>query len=74
MSLVTPLGRHLGDPALSRDQRAALCCQTASELEERGDYQEAQSALAEFWPRVGEPPNLQGLDQSTAAEMLLRVG
>ena len=30
--------------------------------------------LAEFWPERHEPPKLEGLDQVTAAEVLLRVG
>ena len=46
----------------------------AESLEEIGDYEAARDALDDLWPAIGERPNLEGLDQRTAAEVLLRVG
>jgi tetratricopeptide (TPR) repeat protein len=53
---------------------ALTCCQFAEELEEKGRYEEARKALADFWVRVGELPNLTGLNEEAKAELLLRVG
>ncbi|HEU4597154.1 MAG TPA: helix-turn-helix domain-containing protein [Pyrinomonadaceae bacterium] len=66
--------RQLENRALSRDQRAELRCQVAKKLEEVGDYEGAGAALGEFWQGVGERPPVERLEQSTAAEVLLRVG
>src|SRR6185369_11962882 len=54
--------------------RAELCCELAREFENRGEYEEACEVLSVFWPRIGEPPKLDGLERSTAAEVLLRAG
>jgi tetratricopeptide (TPR) repeat protein len=43
-------------------------------LEEVGNYEAAREAMGELWSRVGERPVLDGLDEATAAEVLLRVG
>jgi tetratricopeptide (TPR) repeat protein len=61
-------------PTLSHNQRAELRCQLAKGLEETGDYEAARLAVGELWQRIGERPRLEGLEQSTAAEVLLRVG
>jgi tetratricopeptide (TPR) repeat protein len=66
--------RQLENPSLSRNARAELCCQVAQELEDVGDYKGAREALSEFWYVVGERPEVAGLSQSTAAEVLLRAG
>src|SRR5918911_1688492 len=74
MTLHSSLLRQLENPNLSQGQRAELHCQLAKELEERGDYDAARLAMGEFWQRIGEYPNIRGLEQSTAGEVLLRVG
>ncbi len=56
------------------NERAQLRCQLAKELEESGDYEGARAALSELWQRVGQRPDLEGLDEWTRAEVLLRVG
>lgn len=56
------------------NERARLSCQLAKELEESGDYEAAREALGELWQRIGERPNLEGLDEATQAETLLRAG
>jgi transcriptional regulator with GAF, ATPase, and Fis domain len=55
-------------------EQARLRCRLASELEEAGKYEAARSCLSPLWQRVGERPELEGLDEATAAEVLLRVG
>ncbi len=56
------------------NERARLRCRLAKELEESGDYEGARSAMGELWQRVGERPRLDGLDDVTRADVLLRVG
>jgi CheY-like chemotaxis protein/tetratricopeptide (TPR) repeat protein len=74
MSLVAETLRRLADPTLTPDEQAQLRCRLAKQLEESGNYEDAREALSEFWRRVGERPNLDELDQTTTAEVLLRTG
>lgn len=74
MGLAVQLLHRIDDPALSRVERVDLRCQIAKELEEAGNYEAACSVLSELWQRVGERPQLTGLDQQMAAEVLLCVG
>lgn len=74
MHLHTSLLRQLDNPKLSRNERAELRCRLAKELEEAGNYEAARNALGELWKRIGERPKIEGLDQRTAAEVLLRAG
>lgn len=74
MNLATELIRQIDDPALSHTKRARLRCRLAKELEEVGNYEAARGALGDLWQRVGEQPNLEGLDKEDAAEVLLRAG
>lgn len=74
MTLRASLLRDLENPNLSAGSRAELCCELAKEFEYKGEYEEARQALRSFWRRIGESPNLTGLEPNTAAEVLLRVG
>ena len=74
MSLASQLLRQIDNPALSLTERAQLRCQLAKDFEDSGNYEGARSALGELWQRVGERPQLAGLEQRTAAEVLLRAG
>ncbi|HEY6187956.1 MAG TPA: sigma 54-interacting transcriptional regulator [Pyrinomonadaceae bacterium] len=74
MSLTSQLLRQIDDAALSPNEQALLRCQLAKELEEAGNYEAARGAMGELWQRIGEHPRLEGLDQSTAAIVLLRAG
>lgn len=74
MHLQTSLLRQLDNPRLSRNERAEFCCRLAKELEEAGNYEAARNALGEFWQRIGERPQIEGLNQHIAAEVLLRAG
>lgn len=74
MTLLASLMSQLESPSLSHNQRAELRCQLAKGLEDTGDYEAAREAMGELWHRMGERPHLKGLKQTTAAEVLLRVG
>lgn len=54
--------------------RARLRCRLARRLEGAGAYEDARELLRPFWPRFGERPAVEGLDEETAAELLLRAG
>jgi len=51
-----------------------LYCEATKALEYKGEYEKARKLLANYWPRIGERPDLKGLEPSTAAEVLLRAG
>jgi tetratricopeptide (TPR) repeat protein len=74
MTLEASLKRELEIPDLSQNARAELSCAFAHELENKGDYEEARKALSHYWPRIGENPNVYGLEPGAAAELLLRAG
>jgi tetratricopeptide (TPR) repeat protein len=66
--------RELDNAKLSVNQRAELCCEAAVQLENKGDYEDARKVLNPYWQRLGETPNLEGLEPTTAGELLLRAG
>lgn len=74
MTLTESLLRQLDDPALGRDERAQLRCRIAAAFEYRGQYEAARDALGELWQGIGQRPALEGLNEPTAAEVLLRAG
>ncbi len=74
MNLQTQLLSQIDDSTLTRAERARLRCQLAKELEEAGNYEAAHGAMGDLWQGVGERPHLDGFDQHTAAEVLLRAG
>lgn len=74
MTLLSSLLHQLETKTLSRDQRAELRCQLAKGYEDTGDYEAARQVMSELWLHLGDRPQVEGLAQSTAAEVLLRVG
>ena len=58
---------------LKISEQAQRACAYARVREEAGDYEAACDAIKQWW-RMGERPRLDGLDQHTAAEVLLRAG
>jgi tetratricopeptide (TPR) repeat protein len=60
--------------ASSLSERARFHCTRAKELEEAGEFEDARGAINEFWQRVGERPQVEGLDEIARAEVLLRAG
>jgi signal transduction histidine kinase/ActR/RegA family two-component response regulator len=59
--------------SLSGSQRVLACCTIAREKIEIGDYDAGCAVLARWW-KVGEWPNLAGLNGLAAAELLLTAG
>ncbi len=74
MTLSPSLIQQLNNPALTPSNRAELRCQAAREFEEKGDYEAARAIMGELWKRIGERPNVERLEPSAAAEVLLRAG
>ena len=63
-----------GEETLPRSERARLRCRVAKRLEDSGEYEAARELLRPFWPRLGESPEVEGLDTTAAAELFLRAG
>ena len=59
---------------LTRNEAALVRCQAALELKDRSDYAGIREVMRPLWSRVGEPPDIQDLHPSVAAEVLLCVG
>lgn len=59
---------------LTRNEQAKVCCELAKQLEKAGEYEAAAEALQDFWPDVNEAPQVEDLEASTRATVLLRVG
>src|SRR3954469_11826189 len=74
MGLAANILRQIDSPALQPAERARLRCQLAKQMEEAGNYEAAREAMGELWQRIGERPQVSGLDEDAAAEVLLRVG
>jgi tetratricopeptide (TPR) repeat protein len=74
MTLRTSLLRQLENPNLSAESRAELRCELAKGFEDKGEYERAREVLSELWTRIGEQPQIKGLESSVAAEVLLRAG
>jgi tetratricopeptide (TPR) repeat protein len=60
--------------ALSLSERAHLQCARAKELEEAGEFEEARRSISEFWQRIGDRPQVDGLNPLAQAEVFLRAG
>ena len=56
------------------NERAQAACVRAKALEAAGEYETARAAMRDFWERVGERPNVDGLDPIDRAEVILRAG
>src|ERR1051325_11328370 len=59
---------------LSANERAEHAFNLARQFEKIGEYESAYEALSEFWPDRNQPPQLDELDDSRKALILLRVG
>jgi tetratricopeptide (TPR) repeat protein len=62
------------DPAATHTAQVRLNCRRAKEFQEAGKYDEARAALGDLWQAVGTRPHVEGLDELTRAEVLLRTG
>ena len=74
MTLADERLKELDNPSLTADERTLLRCRVAADFIHRGQYEAAREALGEHWRGVGERPNVEGLGERAAAEVLLQVG
>jgi CheY-like chemotaxis protein/tetratricopeptide (TPR) repeat protein len=74
MNLAHLLLQRVGDPNLTDEERARLRYQSAKQLEEAGNYEAAREIMGELWQGVGHRPVVEGLEERTAAEVILRAG
>lgn len=65
---------QLLERASTPDERVRLQCALAKKLEDAGEYEEGRIMLEDVWKRVGERPQLKGLDNQTRGLLLLRSG
>ena len=70
MNLADERLRELDNASLTADERALLRAQVAADLIHKGQYEAAREALGELWRGIGQQPNVEGLDEGTAAEVL----
>lgn len=63
-----------GESTLTEGERVRLRCRLARRLEGAGAYEDARELLRPFWPRFGERPAAEDLDEEAAANLLLRAG
>ncbi len=74
MNLADERLKELDNPSLTADERALLRCRVTADLIHKGQYEAASQALGELWRGTGERPNLEGLGERAAAEVLLQAG
>jgi tetratricopeptide (TPR) repeat protein len=74
MTLTDNLRRQLDNPNLTADERALIRCRATADLTHSGQYEKAREALGDLWRGVGVRPNVEGLEEKTAAEVLLQAG
>lgn len=74
MKLHNRLATHPAGTASGLNELALSLCARAKELEEAGEFEQARSALSEFWDRIGERPKVDGLNPISRAEVFLRAG
>ena len=65
--------QELGESA-SFFERARRLCNLAKLQEESGDFETARATIIDYWERVGDRPRVEGLDDISRAEVLLRAG
>ena len=74
MLAVKALIQQIPDPGLSNNERVRLRCRLAREFEKSGNFDAACGAMDHLWAGLGRRPNIDLLDDFTAAEVLLRLG
>jgi tetratricopeptide (TPR) repeat protein len=74
MTLADERLKELDNLSLTEDERASLRCRVAADRIHAGQYEAAREALGELWQGVGKRPNVEGLEEKTAAEVLLQGG
>jgi hypothetical protein len=62
MNLKSTMPQQAIDTTQILNERAQAVCARAKALEELGEFEAAREALSPFWQRIGERPNVAGLD------------
>lgn len=74
MALTDERLKELDNPSLAEKERVLLRCRLAGDLIYTGRYEAACAVLGDLWRGIGERPDAAGLDEATAAEVLLQAG
>jgi tetratricopeptide (TPR) repeat protein len=74
MNLADVRLKELDDHSLDTNERAVMRCRAASKLILNGQFEDACEALGDLWRGMGVRPNVEGLDESAAAEVLQQAG
>jgi tetratricopeptide (TPR) repeat protein len=74
MNLADDRLKELDAPSLTSNQRVLLRCRLAGEFIHAGQFAAAREALGQLWQGIGLRPNVEGMEQAIAAEVLLQVG
>lgn len=74
MNFTKELLHQILDQTRSPNERARLRCRLAKQYEESGNYEAAHDAMGDLWQEFSATPNVEGLDQSSTGEVLLRIG
>jgi tetratricopeptide (TPR) repeat protein len=74
MTLADERLKELDNPSLTADECALLRCRVAADLIHAGQYEAAREALGELWRGEGGRPNVEGLGELAAAEVVLQAG
>lgn len=74
MNLADQRLKQLADPSLAEEERVLLRCEIAADLTRVGRHEAACEVLGELWGGVGVRPDVSGLSDATAAEVLWRCG
>lgn len=74
MKIDLKVSQPQNDTTSSLTERAQSVCARAKELEAAGEFEDARGAISEFWQRVGDRPQVEGLDKIARAEVFLRAG
>jgi len=74
MNLADERLKELDSPSLTSSERALLRCRVAADCVDKGQYEAAREALGDLWRGVGQRPQVEGLGERVAAEVLLLAG
>lgn len=74
MNSTKELLHRINNPSLSVDERVKSRCELAKHYEQLWNFNAAREALGDLWTRIGERPNLEGLQEETKGEVWLRAG
>src|SRR4249919_468064 len=75
MNLTAELVKHREETSgLSRQEQVNRSCELARHFEKLGEYEAACEAIFEFWPNRDAELRLDGVDDETSAQALLRAG